>query len=237
MKKFGFIVLAFACFVLFSCEKSMEKVTVERSLEEFDTLTVKNVFEIFLTQGTTNSIRLEGAKKIIENIDVRVENNTLILDNLYKGNWVHPKKNKIYVYITTNGLTRINSNETCNIQTTNALTGNEIGLVMTSKLNEATLEVNCNSFYFWNNHPCGGKLVLKGNTNELKLWNFALMSVDATELTAQISSVENHSKGDCRVHCLNKFTYSILGSGNIYLTGNPPEIIKIEESSTGKLIQ
>ena len=52
-----------------------------------------------------------------------------------------------------------------------------------------------------------------------------------------VASVENNSKGDCKIHCLSKLTYSILGSGNIYLTGNPPEIIKLEESSTGQLIQ
>lgn len=237
MKQIVYTLLILSAVSLFSCKKSMEEVTIEKSLNEFDTLTVNSVFDIRLTQGTENSIRLEGAQKILENVEIRVENNTLTLSNSFKGNWLHPKKNKIKVYITTNGIQRINSNETSNIQTTNALTGDEIGLVMTSKLNEASLEVSCNSFYFWNNHPCGGKVVLTGQTNELKVWNYALMAIDASGLNTPIASVENNSKGDCRIQCFSKLTYSILGSGNIYLTGNPAEIIKVTESSSGKLIQ
>ncbi len=237
MKKLAFILAILSVLLSVSCKKSMENVAVEKSLDEFDTLTVNSVFDVRITQGTTNTIRLEGAKKIIENVEILVENNTLTLTNNFKSNWLYPKKNKVVVHLTTNGLTRINSNETSNIQTTNALTGNEIGLVMTSKLNEANLEIDCNSFYFWNNFPCGGKVILKGNTYELKVWNYALMAVEASDLVTQVASVENNSKGDCKIHCLSKLTYSILGSGNIYLTGNPPEIIKLEESSTGQLIQ
>ena len=160
----------------------------------------------------------------------------MTLLNNFKGNWIYPKKNKITVKLTVNNLSRINANETCNIRTLNTLTGNEIGLVMTSKLNEATFAVDCNSFYFWNNFPCGGKINLSGTTNELKLWNVALMSVDAKNLVSNVVSIENSSKGDCRINCIQKLTYSIKGEGNIYLSGDPTELLKIEETSTGKLI-
>lgn len=219
-----------------SCQKKMEPGVINVALEEFDTLTLNSVFNVELIQGTTNSISIEGAEKIIEKVDFNIENNTLTLLNNFKGNWIYPKKNKITVKLTVNNLSRINANETCNIRTLNTLTGNEIGLVMTSKLNEATFAVDCNSFYFWNNFPCGGKINLSGTTNELKLWNVALMSVDAKNLVSNVVSIENSSKGDCRINCIQKLTYSIKGEGNIYLSGDPTELLKIEETSTGKLI-
>lgn len=219
-----------------SCQKRMEPGVINVALEEFDTLTLNSVFNVELIQGTTNSISIEGAEKIIEKVDFNIENNTLTLLNNFKGNWIYPKKNKITVKLTVNNLSRINANETCNIRTLNTLTGNEIGLVMTSKLNEATFAVDCNSFYFWNNFPCGGKINLSGTTNELKLWNVALMSVDAKNLVSNVVSIENSSKGDCRINCIQKLTYSIKGEGNIYLSGDPTELLKIEETSTGKLI-
>jgi hypothetical protein len=214
----------------------MEPGVINVALEEFDTLTLNSVFNVELIQGTTNSISIEGAEKIIEKVDFNIENNTLTLLNNFKGNWIYPKKNKITVKLTVNNLSRINANETCNIRTLNTLTGNEIGLVMTSKLNEATFTVDCNSFYFWNNFPCGGKINLSGSTNELKIWNVALMSVDAKNLVSNVVSIENSSKGDCRINCIQKLTYSIKGEGNIFLTGDPTELLKIEETSTGKLI-
>ena len=222
--------------IISSCQKKMEPTVINFSLEEFDTLTLNSVFNVELIQGTTNSISIEGAKKIIEKVDFNIENNNLTLVNNFKGNWVYPKKNKITVKLTVNNLSRINANETCNIRTINTLTGNELGLVVTGKLNEATLAVDCNSFYFWNNFPCGGKINLSGSTNELKIWNVALMSVDAKNLLSNIVSIENSSKGDCRINCIQKLTYSIKGEGNIFLSGNPIELFKIEETSTGKLI-
>ena len=72
------------------------------ALEEFDTLTLNSVFNVELIQGTTNSISIEGAEKIIEKVDFNIENNTLTLLNNFKGYWIYPKKNKITVKLTVN---------------------------------------------------------------------------------------------------------------------------------------
>ncbi len=219
-----------------SCEKSLQKISIQHELSEFDTVTFNSVFEVILKQDTFNQIKIDGAAKIVNHITFEILNGNLTLKNNYKSNWAHPKNNKIKVFITTNGLSRINANETCNIQSMNTLTGNEIGLVMTSKLNQATLNVSCNSFYYWNNFPCGGKITLSGSTNELKLWNVALMQVDAANLLCNVARIENSSKGACKINCIQKLVYSITGEGNIYALGNPTIIIPMEISSSGQLI-
>jgi hypothetical protein len=101
----------------------------------------------------------------------------------------------------------------------------------------ADLELNCNRFYYWNMAPSGGLLTLRGNTRELIIWNFALMSVDANNVTTDYAFVENHSKGDCKVFVRDKLDYSIYGEGDIYLSGEPNQINLIERTSTGRLIQ
>jgi hypothetical protein len=236
MKTLLFTTLFIWAFVIASCEKSMQTVSIQHELLEFDTVTFNSVFEVTLKQDTFNQLKIEGADKIVKDIAFDITNGHLTLKNNYKGNWVHPKNNKIKIFLTTNGLSRINANETCNIQSINTLTGGEIGLVMTSKLNEATLKVNCNSFYYWNNFPCGGKITLSGIANELKLWNVALMQVDAAELVCNIARIENASKGACKINCIQKLVYSITGEGNIYASGHPAEIVPMEISSSGQLI-
>ena len=236
MKLVIYIALLLGFIGINSCKKSMNSTIIEKSLEEFDTVTFNSSFEVFLIQGTENKIKIEGAERIIDNIDFTIKNNTLTLKNSFKHGWLHPSKNKIKVYLTVNQLSRINANETCKIQSINTLIGTEIGLVFTSKLNEATLDLNCNTFYYWNNFPCGGKVTLSGNTNELKIWNVALMAIDAQNLVSNYVLINNASKGDCKITCLQTLDYSITGEGNIYVSGNPSTIIKTEESSTGKLI-
>lgn len=236
MKYLIFISIVVSGLLGSSCSKSMESQIIEKPLGDFDSLVLNSVFEVYLVQGTENSIKIEGAQKILEKIDYSIIDNTLTIENNFKGNWVHPKNNKIKLTITVDQISKISANETCNIQTLNTLTGNEIGLVLTSKLNEASLDVNCSTFYYWNNFPCGGRIKLSGSTNELKLWNVALMAIDAYDLNANNVLIDNASKGDCKVRALQNLTYSIKGEGNIYVKGNPLNIVKVEESSTGELI-
>ncbi len=205
-------------------------------LLEFDTLQLQSVFEVILIQGTENNIKLEGASKIIDAVDFKIINNTLTIKNDFKHNWLHPKNNKVKLYITVNQISKIIATETCDIKSLNALTGNEIGLLMASKYNAADLELDCKTFYYWNNFPCGGQIKLKGKVNELKIWNVALMAIDARDLNTNFALVSNASKGDCSVNCSQKLTYKITGSGNIKVRGNPTQIEKQEGSDSGRLI-
>ena len=231
-----YIAILVGAFSLGSCKKAMTKTTMEQNLEQFDSIVLNSVFEVHLIQGSSNSIKLEGATKILENIEFSVENNTLSIENKYRGNWMHPKNNKVLVYITVDTLNLITANETCNILSDNQLVSDELGLIMKSKLNNASLDVNCTTFYYWNNFPCGGKVTVKGSCYELKIWNVAIMAVDAKELMSQFGYVENSSKGNVSVNCAQKLRYKLTGEGDIHLFGNPTLIEKIEESGKGKLI-
>ena len=236
MRYFLYIAILFGSISFGSCKKAMTKTTLEKNLEQFDTLALNSAFEVHLIQGTSNAIRIEGASKILENIDFTIDNNTLTIENNYHGNWMHPKNNKVLIYLTVDTLNRIIANETCIIQSDNQLVADELGLIMKSKLNNASLDINCTTFYYWNNFPCGGKITLKGTCNEVKLWNVALMAVDAKELASQFGYVDNASKGSIFVNCAQKLSYKLTGEGDIHLSGNPPVIEKLEESGKGKLI-
>lgn len=214
----------------------MKPTIKQATLEEFDTLVFNSVFDVEIIQGNENSIQLEGATKILEKVDLTIQNNTLTIENNYKNAWLRPEKSRVKVIVTTNGLNLILANETCNIKTLNQLTGDEIGVILKSKLNEATVDVNCKTFFFWNNFPTGGKLTVNGTVNEIKLWNCALMTVDALNCQANSAIVENSSKGDCKVNCGQKLTYKIEGEGNIYVTGGPLQYEKVEVTSSGQLI-
>ena len=221
-----------------SCKKDMEQQVIEKQLPRFDTLTLNSAFTVYLTQGTQNSIKLVGAKVVLDKISMDITNYKLILLNNYKEKWLHPNHNKVIVYITTNKLNRIDANATCSIHTTNTLIEDYFGLSTAGKLNEATIDVKCNYFYFWNNPPSGGRITLSGSAKKMKLENNALMEIDAHDFDCNIVRVANLSKGDVKVIGHDSLIYSITNTGNIYLSGNTAGtgIINLGESSTGKLI-
>ena len=167
--------------LLFSCKKH-EPITTEHSVSEFDTLVLSDVFDVNLIQGTENSLKIKGSKQFIDDVSWENKDNTLTIHNNAKHKWLNPKTNKIKLEITVNGLSKIVANETCTIKSTNTLIADELGLILKSKLNHAALDISCNTFYYWNNFPCGGTVDLRGNCQTLKVWNYALMQFNASEL-------------------------------------------------------
>jgi hypothetical protein len=158
MKTWKFIFFIAFCSLFFSCEKENSIAVFEKNLNEFDTLVLNDVFEVHLLQGEKNSIRMEGYEKILDNIQLDLQSNTLSIENNFSMGWIYPRKNKVKLFITYDTLSLIVANETCQIISENTLHANEFGLIMKSKLNHANLDVDCNSFYYWNNFPCGGKI-------------------------------------------------------------------------------
>lgn len=233
--KFNLIII-FTFIAFISCQKRNQLNTIISELPAFDTIELDSPFDLFLIEDSTFSIEITGYERNLENLNYSVDNHTLRIINNTKNTFATPTKNKIEIYLTSNKLSQIKANETCNISTVNPITSDNFGLIFKSKINNATLELNCGTFYYWNDSPCGGVLTLKGKSEMLKLWNYALMAVDAKKLLTKRALIENHSKGCCKVNVQDKIEYSIDGIGDIHLYGSPSEIIKNELTSSGRLI-
>ncbi len=234
--KFGILFSLISSFLLFSCTKKNQTVSRFSELNPFTEIELNNSFDVYLNEDTIYNIEMIGNEEIIGDIVFDVEDSVLKISNDWSPKWLAPRKNKIQLYINSKQLRKVSANETCNIETISPITSYEFGLILKSKVNQASLELACHIFYYWNNFPCGGKLTLSGNTEILKLWNYAIMSVDAKNLDAKYALVENSSEGNCEITVTDKLEYSIHGDGDIHLYGSPPEIIEIQLTSSGQLI-
>jgi len=235
LEKYIFIVFTL---LILSCGKDdSEKTTLFYELPPFDEIQVNGAFHIFLKQDSVFSIGITGNREIIEEVEFTVEDSVLSLVNASRLMMFSPEDNKMELHISADRLKKIQANETCFIETVNPIITHEFGLIKGHKYLESHFELNCDIFYFWNTTPCGGKLTLEGNTRNLRIWNFIVMSVDASDVSADTAWIENSSKGDCIVRVNNLLYYSIHGIGNIYLYGEPKEIILLEKTSSGELIR
>ena len=236
MKYYSYLILLSS---LCSCEENgMEEATSFETVAPFHTLELNSVFEVYLIQDTLNAVKIECHRDGIKDALLTEENGILRISNRSTGKWLKPEKNRVKLYIHSNSLREVVLNETCYIKTINPITRDEFRIVMghPTKLSAIELELNCKSFLYWNNYQCGGKVTLTGRAENLLIYSFALMTVDASALETDYTLIENHSKGDSRVRVENTLEYSIHGVGNIYLYGNPPEIIAHEVTSSGQLI-
>lgn len=224
--------------MLVSCSKD-ELITGDESITPaFSEIVLNSSFDVVLTQDSSYSIRFEAAEVFFSSLKYEIIDSVLYVDADASPRWRNPQAPKPKVYITSNRPKLIKAQETCNITSTNAIISDEFGLVMASKLNNADLELNCRVFYYWNNHPCGGRIKLRGQTQQLKIWNYAIMAVDASNCESAYVLVENHSKGAVKIWATETFEYRLSGSGNIELKGNPSVINEIAPADgSGMLIR
>lgn len=228
---FGFLIAISGC-----SEDANLKETVKYDLQAFKEIELNDAFDVYLYQDSIYSIEIEADQDFINSVEYSVKDSVLTVDYASGKRWRNPKINKVKLTIRGNQPRKLQANESCFIRTGNAIVSDEFGLVLFGKLNQAELQLDGRVFYYWNNHPCGGKVKLTGKTDQLKLWNFAIMQVDASGCESRYGLVENYSKGDCKIRVTEKLDYSLQGEGNIRLTGNP-QLQMLQQTSTGLLIQ
>lgn len=235
MNAFKYLFLMCGAIAIAGCGKSNDKVLLTKSLEAFTKIQLNSTFDVVLIEDSVHSITLYGAEKRLENIQLEIIDGTLIADDGGRLKWLNPKNQKVELRISSKYFALLTASETCSIRNEGKITSQEFGLILENKANEADLNLNTDVFYYYNNFPCGGKVTLRGRTNLLKVWNYALMTVDAAELNANDALVENHALSNCTVNVKNKLDYSIGSSGNIIVYGNPAEINAFDTDGEGKL--
>lgn len=233
MEKRLIVILIFI--LLLSCDKH-RNVVVIRDLEPFSGLFVNSSFDIQIHPDTSFRIMLSGSSDIVDEIEVSMLADTLIIENHFSAKWLRPTDHPIKVDLYCDSLERIVLNESCNLRSSGPIHSDEVGLIAVSRLNIVDLEFDANTVFYWNNFPCNGSIVFRGETQNLKIWNTALMRVDASELNSSYVLVENDSGVECKVIANDILDYSITGAGNIIVSGNPEIISAGELSGSGQLI-
>lgn len=231
------MIVIFLMLLISGCKKVRVSEKEIQGIAPFNEILLDDSFDVYLSEGSTYSVKIEADESVIDFVSFDVSDSLLTINNLKKFKWLTPTKNKIKIFITSPPLKTVLANETCFIRTLTPITSMEFGMVFLGKANNAELDLNCDVFYYWNSYPCGGTLTLQGNCNWLKIWNVALVDVQASELNASNAEISNNSKGDCVINVSEYFKYTIPGEGNIELYGRPVDIVEYEPSTgTGELI-
>lgn len=234
---FVVIIILSSCGKEGGCLKSAGKETsIYRTLTSFDSIVAEDAFEIVLHQDSQYSATITGGENLIPNIGLTVSDNTLYLSNNNKCDWMKPRHNKIRLNISFATLRKMTVRSSCKIRTDNAISGEEFGMVLMDKVQDVDLQLDVNTFFYWNNPPCGGEMRLSGQCKNLKIWNWALIAIDAKNLEAQNVLVYSNSIGDISVKASEYLDCSIMHRGDVIYYGNPAQIV-LHDEGEGELIK
>lgn len=230
--------LAIGSLFLTSCRKegAQDIVFVDVPVAAFHSINIYGPFTVRLIQDNGNFITFSGENKHVKSCTAVVSDSTLTIDGDVRGEFLHPGEAGITVYIHCDTIRLLNVKEDCEVYTDDALRGDEIGMIVNTRSFSGNLQLDCRTFYFWNN-PNGTNLILSGTTQELKLWNVGLCTIDAQQLNSDYVLIDCGSQNNCKVHANQKLEYSLTSIGNVIYFGNPAEIVPISTPGSGQLIK
>ena len=189
-------------------EGSGNVITKDVAIQPFDQLEASGVFNVVLTQGTKESVKIEAEDNLQPLFEVKNEGSKLMVD-MKKDPRFNSKK-KMIVYITFKNLKSMDLKMVGNVSSTGNLNFGDLSLANKSvgsvdlALNAQKLDINNKSV---------GNLKLSGKADNAVIRSNSVGAIRASDLQVQTMDIDNDGVGSAEVNAVKvlKVKDSFLG--------------------------
>ncbi len=186
----------------------------ERTVNDFNQLTIDGIFNVYLTQGNAVAVTVETDENLQEVVQVNQKNNRLHVK--WKKGASVKKSTKMNVHITLKALEELDINGVGNVTCTNTLTLGSLTLGI-SGIGNTTLSVDAETIEA--TVSAVGNIALAGKVNDLDIRNSGTGNLQAFDLVAQKLSINSSGIGNVEVRAEEEINIESSGIGSIYYKG------------------
>jgi hypothetical protein len=185
-------------------------ITRNVDVRSFTELKASGVYELKLTQGSKEEVRIEADENMQEYFTVKNEGNKLVIDMDKMKNKNLKNKNKMKVYVTFKKLADIELSTVGSVSTENTLAFDDIE-VSNSSVGNVSLAFTAKKFDLKNTSV--GDVKLTGKAENAVVKNSGVGSLNAGEFIVQTMDIENNGVGGAEVNAAKnlKVKDSFLG--------------------------
>lgn len=247
MKKNIFILLI-SVFLL-SCENPADcvkstgnMIMKEVEVTPFENIRVYKGIGLVIKQGENYKVEVRSGENLIDDIEVKVQDNTLFLKDKTTCNWVRDY-GQTTVYITAPNLIEIRSKTEQNIVSDGVLAYPSLNLIALDKdgdgeegagTGDFILQIDSSNFFIGNNNV--SRYYISGKTFDCFIGFYNGNGIVKAE-NLEITNLGLYHRGfnDIHVNVLQLVTGDLYATGNLILHSNPPTVEVIEHYQ-GRLI-
>ena len=225
------IILISGCTV--STDKSnnsnKDAVSEDRSISSFSKLSIHGVFNLYLSQGDKESLRIEAGEQTMDKITTRNDGEQLIIE-LEEGFELFDR-DQINIYLTITDLDSFEFEGVGNIKTETVLRLKDLDL-KGDGVGNTKLELEADRIDAEFNLV--GNVTLSGKVETIDLKNNGLGNVDAADLKAQFMTLDSNGIGKVEVYCEQEISITANGIGKVTYSGDA-EVKKLDRNGIGKV--
>ena len=203
--------------------KTIQQSTQDRHLSGFRAIDLAGSFDVYITQGSTESVKVEAPSNVIDRIVTEVEDGVLKIHSKKDSNWNNWGfgNKKMVIYVTAKDLNGVSVTGSGDIFFRDGISTNTLKLNITGsgdmqgKVNVKKLESRISG---------SGDMSLSGRADDSSVSVVGSGDFKARELVTVSTAVRVAGSGDATVNASNKVDASVSGSGDIHYTGGAKNI-------------
>ncbi|MFL5772932.1 MAG: head GIN domain-containing protein [Flavisolibacter sp.] len=200
-------------------EGNGKMITREVPVTSFDALKASGVYELKLTQGNQESVKIEADENLQEYFNVRNEGNKLVIDMKKLENKNLNSKNKMKVYVSFNKLKAMELGTVGNVGSDQQLTFDDIDMSNKS-VGNVDLKFTAKKLDLKNTSV--GNVKLSGRAQDAVVKNSGVGSLQAGSFVVQTMNIENTGVGSAEVNAEKDLKVKDSFLGHVKNRGSAP---------------
>lgn len=205
-----------------------------RKVSAFHSIASSGSFEVIVSIGNSQNLRLEGDPKDIAKIETVVDNGVLRIQpkkgiNFWNGN---SSIDDVKIYVTARSLKGLYLSGSGEIDVKSIVKGNELKTIVSGS---GTMEANVDVVNFSATVTGSGDLKVKGRAQNAKVVVSGSGEFDGGELRTESSSAKVTGSGEVSLQVSKALDAMTSGSGDIRYRGNAS--IKSSVTGSGKIVR
>jgi hypothetical protein len=204
--------------------------TQDRRLSGFNAIDATGSFDVIITQGNTESVRVEAPADVIDRITTEVRGGVLKLGTKRNSgwNWNWNDNNRMVVYVTIRNVIAVSLTGSGDVLFKNGLRAENMSLSisgsgdMSGRIEARSLESNISG---------SGDIKLSGRAGTSSISISGSGDYSAGSLTTEETAVRVSGSGDVHINANSKIDASMSGSGDVYYSGNARQVNTVKHGS------
>jgi hypothetical protein len=194
-------------------------VTKEVPVSSFDALKASGIYELKLSQGSKETVKIEADENLQELFQVRNEDNKLVIDMKKMKNKSLKSKNKMKVYVTFKKIKEMELSTVGNVGSEEQLAFDDLAMKNKS-VGNVDLKLTANKIDLKNTSV--GNVKLSGKAQDAVVKNSGVGSLEAGSFLVQTMNIENTGIGSAEVNAEKDLKVKDSFMGKVKNKGNAP---------------
>ncbi len=221
MKKVTTLVLTLLLLIACEAQKRIKGngnvVTIERTTNDYDGISVSGFYEVELVDGQEGNLTLKGEENILDYLETEVKGNTLHIKSRDNTNLSPSRGEGVYITIPVDEIDKIRLSGSGKFSGNKILKTDELDIQISGSRN---IDLAIDTEHVSVRTSGSSNIRLKGNSGELEVRSSGSSNVKAYDLKVDEATFVLSGSSDVETTVNESLTSRVSGSGNIRYRGN-----------------